>query len=199
MSQLSKERAMIGKIFITRSGYDPKCGKHVKDPYLEGEPKFGACRPDIRKKLEVDDFVFPISGKVKGISQFVMAAFQVAEKMHAREAYERFPEQRLHRLPDGQLTGNVVIDGRGAKSRLDDHKRETFQKRLSNYILGKSLIVLTSDEEIDRGRDETLDMLQEVLQKKGTSPKELVGRSGATLGEKQALQLRDWLLKLKTG
>jgi hypothetical protein len=25
---------MIGKIFITRSGYDPQLGKHVKDPYL---------------------------------------------------------------------------------------------------------------------------------------------------------------------
>jgi hypothetical protein len=25
---------MIGKIFITSSGYDPQLGKHVKDPYL---------------------------------------------------------------------------------------------------------------------------------------------------------------------
>ena len=25
---------MIGKIFITSSGYDPEKGKHVKDPYL---------------------------------------------------------------------------------------------------------------------------------------------------------------------
>lgn len=190
---------MIGKIFITRSGYDPKRGKHVKDPYLEGEPKFGACRPDIRKKLEVDDFIFPISGKVKGINQYVMAAFQVARKMHAREAYNAFPEQRLRRLPDGQITGNVVIDARGAKSRLDTHKRETFRDRLPNYIVGKSLIVLSSDEEVERGRRETLEVLQEIVKKKGNSPKDVVGRFGTTLDEKQAIQLRDWMQKLKTG
>jgi hypothetical protein len=190
---------MIGKIFITRSGYDPKRGKHVKDPYLEGEPKLGACRPDIRKKLEVDDFIFPISGKVKGINQYVMAAFQVARKMHAREAYAAFPEQRLRRLPDGQITGNVVVDARGAKSRLDAHKRETFRDRLPNYILGKSLIVLSSDEEVERGRRETLEALQEIVKKKGNSPKEVVGRFGTTLDEKQVIQLRDWMQKLKTG
>lgn len=43
---------MIGKIFITRSGYDPQLGKHVKDPYLGDCPTLGACRPDIRKQLQ---------------------------------------------------------------------------------------------------------------------------------------------------
>jgi hypothetical protein len=36
---------MVGKIFITRSGYDPQLGKHVKDPYLGPCPTLGACRP----------------------------------------------------------------------------------------------------------------------------------------------------------
>ena len=38
---------MIGKIFITSSGYDPQLGKHVKDPYLGPNASLGACRPDI--------------------------------------------------------------------------------------------------------------------------------------------------------
>jgi hypothetical protein len=29
---------MVGKIFITRQGYDPQLGKHVKDPYLGPNP-----------------------------------------------------------------------------------------------------------------------------------------------------------------
>ncbi len=43
---------MIGKIFVTSSGYDPEKGKDVKDPYLGANPSLGACRPDIRKKLQ---------------------------------------------------------------------------------------------------------------------------------------------------
>ena len=72
-----------GKIFITRSGYDPQRGKHVKDPYLEGEPSLGACRPDVRKQLKPGDYVFVISGKVKGADQFVMGGFEVDRKIHA--------------------------------------------------------------------------------------------------------------------
>ena len=36
---------MVGKIFITRTGYDPQLGKHVKDRYLGPRPTLGACRP----------------------------------------------------------------------------------------------------------------------------------------------------------
>ena len=36
---------MVGKIFITRQGYDARLGKHVKDPYLGPNPTLGACRP----------------------------------------------------------------------------------------------------------------------------------------------------------
>jgi hypothetical protein len=54
---------MIGKIFITRSGYDPQLGKHVKDPYLGANPTLGACRPDVRRQLNEGDHIFVISGK----------------------------------------------------------------------------------------------------------------------------------------
>ena len=32
---------MVGKIFITRNGYDPQTGGYIKDPYLDGIPKMG--------------------------------------------------------------------------------------------------------------------------------------------------------------
>lgn len=49
---------MVGKILITSSGYDPHLGKHVKDPHLGPCPTLGACRPDVRRKLEIGDHIF---------------------------------------------------------------------------------------------------------------------------------------------
>src|SRR5262245_35958045 len=99
---------MIGKIFVTSHGGDPDKGSHVKDPNLGPNPSLGACRADIRKKLQKGDYVFVVTGKVVGFDQVVLGGFEVAEKISAIEAYERFPEQRLSRRPDGQVTGNII-------------------------------------------------------------------------------------------
>src|SRR3954452_23532169 len=101
---------MKGKLFVTSSGYDPEKGKHVKDPYLGPNPTLGACRHDIRAKLQKGDHIYVISGKVPNVDQFVMGGFEIAEKISASEAYVRFPEQRLRQREDGQLTGNVIVD-----------------------------------------------------------------------------------------
>ena len=127
---------MAGKIFITRMGYDPQLGKHVKDPYLGPEPTLGACRPDIRRKLSEGDHIFVISGKVKGAEQFVMVSFEIDTKMHAVEAYHRYPQHRLRQRPDGQVTGNIIVDAFGKQHELDDHKH--FASRTENYVMGKN-------------------------------------------------------------
>jgi hypothetical protein len=188
---------MFGKIIITRSGYDPRVGKHIKDPYLDGKPSLGACRPDVRKFFDVGDHLFFISGKVKGANQFVMGGFRIERKISARQAYEEFPEQHLRLRDDGQLTGNVVIAANGQQHELDNHRADTFARRTSNYIVGCDSIVLTTDEEIERGRQETLEALQEILKKKGTTPKDIVTRFGKIITDEQVSQLRTWLLSLK--
>jgi len=86
---------MVGKIYITRHGYDPEKGKLVKDPYLGPSHTLGACRPDIRKTLHRGDHIFVISGKIPDSSQFVMAGFEIESKIPAVEAYRLFPELRL--------------------------------------------------------------------------------------------------------
>jgi hypothetical protein len=188
---------MVGKIFITRSGYDPQLGKHVKDPYLGPTPTLGACRPDIRKKLKIGDHIFVISGKVPDVNQFVMAGFEIESKIPALEAYRDFPELRLRELKDGQLTGNIIVSPDGRQHELDQHNSGTFQRRITNYVVGTNLIALTADEEIAAGRQQTLDALREILQKRGKSPIEIVGRWGAALTEDQIIELRKWLLSLK--
>jgi hypothetical protein len=188
---------MVGKIFITRSGYDPQLGNHIKDPYLGPTPTLGACRPDIRKRLKKGDHIFVISGRIPDVNQFVMAGFEIESKISAIEAYRNFPELRLRALEDGQLTGNVIVTRDGRQHELDQHNPDTFRDRINNYVVGTNLIALTSDDEIAAGREETLEVLSEILHKKGKSPIEVVGRWGAALSEEQIVDLRKWLLSLK--
>lgn len=186
---------MIGKIFITRSGYDPQLGKHVKDPYLGPCPTLGACRPDIRRQLEKGDHIFVISGKIPDFNQFVMGGFEIESKIPAIEAYRLFPELRLHRLQDGQLTGNIIVTADGRQHELDTHS--SFDRRVENYVIGTNPICLVTPAEIAEGRNETLEALRDILQKKGKSPFEVVGRFGTKLTDKQVLQLREWLEAIK--
>jgi hypothetical protein len=188
---------MIGKIFITSSGYDPQLGKHVKDPYLGANASLGACRPDVRHQVKEGDHLFVISGKLPNVRQFVMGGFEVERKITAQQAYQMFPDQRLQLRDDGQLTGNVIVDASGAQHKLDDHDPASFAKRVANYIVGANCIALVKPEEIALGREQTLDALREILKKKGGSPWEMVGHYGSQLTEEQVHQLREWLLSLK--
>jgi hypothetical protein len=186
---------MVGKIFITRSGYDPERGKHIKDPYLGPCPTLGACRPDIRKQLKKGDHIFVISGKVPDFNQFVVGGFEIEAKIPAVEAYQLFPDLRLHMLPDGQLDGNIIVTADGRRHELDSHN--SFDQRIKNYVIGTNLIALTTPKEIAQGREQTVAALREILQKKGDTPFAIVGRFGTALTEEQVLQLREWLSKLK--
>jgi hypothetical protein len=143
------EAMMIGKIFITSSGYDPQFGKHVKAHYLGQNPSLGACRPDFRRQVNVGDHLFVILGKLPNVRQLVMGGFEVLQKIDAQEAYQRFPDQRLQLREDGQLTGNIIVDENGAQHELDNHKSETFARRVPNYIVGANPIALIEPE---RGR-----------------------------------------------
>src|SRR3954452_19900644 len=112
---------MIGKTFVTSTGGDPEKGSHVKDPCLGPNASLGACRPDIRRTVQKGDNIFVVTGKVKGFEQVVLGGFEVAEKISAIEAFERFPEQRLYLRPDGQVTGNIIINAEGKQHELDHH------------------------------------------------------------------------------
>ena len=189
---------MIGKIFITRSGYDPVVGKHVKDPHFCDQPTMGACRPDIRKQLDIGDHIFVISGKVKAVDQFVIGGFEIAQKIQVDEARSRFPDEVLRRLSDGQLDGNIVVDPEGKQYPLDTHRSDTIVKRVQNYIVGRNPLVIAAPEEVEQARVETLPVLRDILKRDGASAFEVVGRYGSKLDEQQVEALRNWLLSLKS-
>lgn len=187
---------MIGKISVAGVKCDPVEGKHLKDPYLGTNPSLGACRPDVRERVQKGDHVFAVTGKVPGFAQVVLGGFEVAEKISAVEAYERFPEQRLHLLPDGQVTGNVIVNADGSQHKLDHHKKETLDRRIKNYLVGTNPIALLTLEEIAEGRAQTLDILREVFDMKGDSIRDFMGR-GRNMTEKQVLKLRCLLETVK--
>jgi hypothetical protein len=188
---------MIGKIFVTSWGYDPEKGKDVKDPYLGPNPSLGACRPDIRRKLQTGDQIFVVSGKVRNASQYVIGGLEIAEKIDVLEAYRRFPEQRLRVGDDGQVTGNIIVDASGKQHKLDHHKKETFHERIKNYVVGCNPIVLATPEEIAEGRRLTLEILREVFDKKGNSVRDIIGRA-RNMTEKQIIKLRSLLDEVKS-
>jgi hypothetical protein len=185
---------MKGKIFVTSSGYDPDKGRHVKDPYLGPRPTLGACRPDIREHLQKGDHIFTVSGKVPGVPQVVMGGFAIEEKIPAIEAYRRFPDLRLSRREDGQITGNVIVDAAGKQHELDHHNM--FERRIENYIVGTDPIVLATPAEIAEGRRLTLEILQDVFEKKGDSVRSIIGRC-SNMDEKQIEKLRRLLEAVK--
>jgi hypothetical protein len=186
---------MIGKIFVTSSGFDPEKGKDVKDPYLGPKSSLGACRPDIREKLQKGDNVFVVSGKVRNVDQFVIGGFEIEEKITAIEAYKRFPEQRLVLLPNSQVSGNVIVTADGKQHPLDHHNQ--FERRIQNYLVGTNTIALLTPEEMAEARRRTLEILRDVFGLKGNSIRDLMGRN-RNLSEKQVLKLRAHLEAVKS-
>jgi hypothetical protein len=183
-----------GYMYITSTGYDPERGKAINDPYLGDVPTLGACMPNIRRAVVPGDHIFLVSGSIRDVQQFVVAGFEVAEKIEADEAYERFPRLRLHIDKNGNKRGNIILDKRGKQSPLDSH--DGFENRIHNYIVGRDPIVLTQPGEIVRGRAETMAVLHEVFSKEGLAPINVIGRC-SRLDENQINQIRNWLLRIK--
>lgn len=186
---------MKGYIYITSSGYDPEQGLHLKDPYLGTVPTMGACRPDIRRQVVEGDHIFVVSGKIKAVPQYVIGGFEVGKKIDMLAAYARYPELRLRKREDGQLTGNIIVNSSGNQHHLDNHAG--FERRIANYIIGRNPLVLTTPEAVARGREGTLRELSEILGREGKSPIRILGRAANKLDSEQVKALRNWLATIQ--
>lgn len=191
-----------GYIYITSSGYDPDKGKHLKDPHLGDIPTLGACMPNIRRQVVPGDHIFVISGKIPNrnghieIPQYVVAGFEVNEKITTFEAYDRFPDLRLRKRDDGQVDGNIIITATGMQHPLDTHSMESFPRRVENYVVGCSPLVLETPAEVEQGRADTVRILREILKKQGYAPVNIMGR-WSKLDVGQIDELNQWLRSLK--
>lgn len=184
---------MNGYIYTMYAGADPSQGWILNDPIFGTTPTLGACVPNIRRAVKVGDHIFVISGRVDGLKQFVVGEMQVAEKINALAAFRRFPEYRLRPHENGQVIGNIIVDGRGKHHALDDHAN--FEKRIENYLVGRNPVVLQTSSQFKAARAETMDVLSELFQRKGTRPFDIIGRY-RKMNDDQVEQLRAWLKRI---
>ena len=147
--------------------------------------------PPIRRLVQAGDHVFVISGTTKGVQQYVVGGFQVAEKISALAAYKRFPENRLKMDANGKLVGNILVDSAGNQHPLDTHSSKNFARRVENYLVGVNPVALETPEEVARGRSETLDRLSSILERpRANRVIDVMGR-WAKLDEAQIMKTLD--------
>jgi hypothetical protein len=189
---------MKGYVYITGTGTDPSLRGNLNDPLLSKVPTLGACMPNIRRFVTKGDWIFIISGKVAGAEQYVVGGLQVEEKIDALAAYHRFPENRLTMGSGGLVMGNVIVQADGTQHPLDHHSAETFQDRVKNYVVGGSAIALSTPEEVDLGRQQTLGKLGDILERRRGANRviDAMGRM-SKLDEPQVMQMLDWLAGIK--
>lgn len=185
---------MKGYLYTMFKGADPACGWRMTDPLLGEVPTLGACVPNIRRAVAPGDHIFVVSGRVKGQRQYVVGGFEVSEKIRTLAAYERFPQNRQRKLPTGELAGNIIITSEGSRSAVDYHSN--FDGRLDNYVVGKSPIALELPGEVEKGREQSLEVVSDLFKIKAASLGQLVGHM-RRLDEEQIERLRVWLQSLK--
>lgn len=188
---------MKGYIYISSTNADPERNRNLNDPIFRNPPTLGGCMPPLRRLVLPGDYVFVVSGMTKGVRQYVVGGFQVAEKIDALTAYRRFPENRLQLNAEGNVVGNVLIDGAGNQHPLDTHSQNNFARRIENYLVGANPVSLETPAEVARGRSETLDRLSSILEKpRANRVIDVMGR-WARLDEAQIERTLDWLRGIK--
>lgn len=165
---------MKGYIYKLYKGADPEAGWTFNDPIFGKKASLGACMPNIRKAVDLGDWVFCISGKIPQKAPYIVGGFQVDEKISAIEANLKYPEFRLQRNEKGQVIGNIIVDNQGQHHDLDDH--DNFEKRRENYITGGNKVYIESPQAIEASRSKTLEILQTTFGRRANRLDDLVPR-----------------------
>lgn len=188
---------MKGYVYIMFKGADPGKGWTMTDPIFGKKPTLGACVPQIRRVVTRGDWIFPISGRMPKVQQYIVGGIRVSEKINALSAYERFPDYRQHKLENGEIRGNVIVTPDGTQAKSDYHSN--FEKRIDNYVVGDQSITIDGADAIERARAETTDFLARMFGKDDAKkPADAIGRF-RKLDEAQVEQMLNWMSSLTTG
>jgi len=188
---------MKGYVYIMFKGADPGNGWTMTDPILGKKPTLGACVPQIRRAVTRGDWIFPISGRLPKVQQYVVGGIRVAEKIDALAAYDRFPEYRQRQLKNGERRGNVIVTPDGKQAESDYHTN--FEQRIDNYLVGDKSITIEGADAIERARSETTEFLAKMFGKDDAKkPADASGRY-RKLDEGQVEEMLEWMNSLRTG
>lgn len=189
---------MSNYIFVS-PGSDPGMGKPLTDPDFRagGRPTMGTCRPDLRRLVSLGGQIFVISGSMgRNVEQYVIGGFAIDARLDNQlAAYREYPENRLRFDEQGQRSGNIIVLPDGTHDPRDHHDK--FERRIQNYLVGRNPIVLETPREIALGRERSLDILADVLERpRARRMTQTVGRM-RKLSDAQAERLRQALVDLK--
>jgi hypothetical protein len=167
----------------------------MNDPIFRPVPTLGACVPNLRRQVDLGDWLFVVSGRTKVERQYIVGGLRVAEKIDHLAALARFPELQVRRDQSGHVYGNIIVNEDGSHHSDDNH--DSFEKRIENYIVGGDARFLESPNEVQRSREETLGVLSDLFGQAGNRPFDMIGRQ-RRLNEEQIDRLNKWLADVKS-
>jgi hypothetical protein len=185
-----------GYVYITGDGADPGAGRFLGDPLFRGTPTLGACMPNIRRLVTTGDWIFVVSSKIPAFQQYLVGGLCVSEKINALAAHGRFSENRLQLMPNGQVSGNVIVTAEGKQHPLDHHSPDSFENRIKNFVVGSEAVTLETEREVALARAQTLPKLSDLIGKRGNRVFDVMSR-WAKLDEDQVRGMLNWLNGIK--
>jgi hypothetical protein len=176
-----------------------KCGQGGtwvdNDPHFWTEPPtWGICRNDLRKRAEIDNYIFFVLPRHGRHPQMVFGWLRIAEKISHLDAYHR-PDLLTKRMGNKNPNGNIIVDAHGNYNPFDCgvHK-DKFQKIKNDYVVGDPLNSrMFNDLEIRALAPTFIPTLNSIFGKSGQRAIDIVSKYGQKLNEQQVKSLLQWL------
>src|SRR6266516_1867300 len=118
-----------------------KCGRGKawidNDPHFwTSPPTWGICRSDLRRKVNLGDYVFFVLPKHARHPQMIFGYIRVIEKINHVTAFSR-ANLVTKRMGKKDPNGNIIVNSRGRYNRFDlgAHQR-IFEKVKPEYVVG---------------------------------------------------------------
>lgn len=170
------------------------------DPHIWTEPfTWGICRPDLRKFVERDNYVFFVLPKSSPHPQMIFAYIKIEEVISHVDAFKE-PKLKSKRMRNGaNPNGNILVHGNGCYNLVDGNAhRDRFHQIKKQYAIGyvdqsKRVSIIN----IRRRSNYFLNFLNNLFHYHGNqrrnSVASIISRKGRKLSDDQVKKIIRWL------
>ena len=166
------------------------------DPHFwKDPPTWGICRPDIRRKVNLGDYVFFVLPKHGRHPQMIFGYLKVKDKIDHLTAFNQVYLFHKRMGNNQNPNGNIIVDSSGKYNTADAGvHRHNFHKIKKEYVIGDDTDKLFLDaHEINRKAPLFISTIQNIIGKKGNRAVDIISRYGKTLSSSQVLALLKWM------
>lgn len=164
------------------------------DPHFWTDPPtWGICRNDLRRKADLEDYVFFVLPRAANHPQCLFGYMKVKEKITHLDAFSR-PYLRSKRMGNKNPNGNIIVTATGAYNRFDANAhRHMFDRVKLEYVIGHlSHSRILSVKDINRLAPNFMALLRKLFGTSRERPIDYISRYGRILNEKQVNQVLSW-------